>query len=340
VTGVQTCALPIFLPDGTFLFVNEVYCRLFGKPAEELIGKQWHPVVHPDDLPLVEARLREMSMGNPVVDIENRVYAADGELRWMHFVNRGVFTTDGQLKEIQSVGRDITPLKTYELRLASKQARLELGLAMANLVAWEIDLITGISKPDPSVEQLLGYTLAEMTRPWAWRPLLDPRDASRVERELMTHLNGDSEQFHSEYRLRHKNGHWVLVENRSRVVERDPLGKPLRMVGVLRDITQRKRLHVEGVELLQRIEALIREGVASSPDLSANNDIIETLSKREKQVLIMIADGMTSAQIGKQLHLSANTINVHRQKLMAKLDLHSTAEVTRFTIAHGLIRKP
>jgi PAS domain S-box-containing protein len=46
----QTEVISRFLPDGTFLFVNEVYCRLFGKTAEELIGKQWHPVVHPDDL--------------------------------------------------------------------------------------------------------------------------------------------------------------------------------------------------------------------------------------------------------------------------------------------------
>jgi DNA-binding NarL/FixJ family response regulator len=62
------------------------------------------------------------------------------------------------------------------------------------------------------------------------------------------------------------------------------------------------------------------------------------LTKREQQILVMIAEGMTSARIGQQLQLSTNTIVSHRKNLMAKLKLHTTAQVTRFAIDQGLLK--
>ena len=102
--------------DGTFLFANEVYCRFFGKSVGEVIGTKWQPVAHVDDLPMILARLAELSPRTPVVVIENRVYAGDGSLRWMQFVNRGFFDAAGRLLEIQSVGRDITERRVLEAR--------------------------------------------------------------------------------------------------------------------------------------------------------------------------------------------------------------------------------
>ncbi len=51
----QTEVIGRVLPDGTIVFANAVYGRLIGKPVEELIGNRWHPVAHPDDLPMIEA---------------------------------------------------------------------------------------------------------------------------------------------------------------------------------------------------------------------------------------------------------------------------------------------
>jgi PAS domain S-box-containing protein len=110
----QTEVINRFKPDGTFLFVNDVFCRFFGKAREELIDSQWFPHAHPDDIELVQARLAKMTAANPVVVIENRVYSGRGELRWFQFVNRGFYDPDGNLVEIQSVGRDITERKQAE----------------------------------------------------------------------------------------------------------------------------------------------------------------------------------------------------------------------------------
>jgi PAS domain S-box-containing protein len=100
--------------DGTFLFVNDVFCRTFGKAAEELIGQRWVPVAHPDDVSAMEGQLATLSPQHPVVRVENRVFDSEGRVRWMEFVNRGFFGPGGELIEIQSVGRDVTERKQAE----------------------------------------------------------------------------------------------------------------------------------------------------------------------------------------------------------------------------------
>ncbi len=117
----QTETIARYQPDGTVTFVNEVYCRLFGKSSADLVGKGWQPVVYPEDIPVVIAELNKMSVGNPVVVIENRVYTATGELRWMQFVNRGFFDDHGRLIETQAVGRDISERKALEETLKERE---------------------------------------------------------------------------------------------------------------------------------------------------------------------------------------------------------------------------
>jgi two-component system NarL family response regulator len=62
-------------------------------------------------------------------------------------------------------------------------------------------------------------------------------------------------------------------------------------------------------------------------------DIAETLGSRENQVLKLVAEGLTSTQIGEQLHIAASTVEVHRRNIMRKLKLHSVAELTRYVLS-------
>jgi len=60
------------------------------------------------------------------------------------------------------------------------------------------------------------------------------------------------------------------------------------------------------------------------------------LGVRERQVLTLLADGNSSSEIGARLHISVNTVEVHRRNIMRKLNLHSVAELTKYAIREGL----
>ena len=66
-------------------------------------------------------------------------------------------------------------------------------------------------------------------------------------------------------------------------------------------------------------------------------DPLDLLSKREREVLQLIAEGRTNKEIATQLNLSVYTVDSHRGKVMEKLNLHSTGELVRFAMKHGLV---
>jgi two-component system NarL family response regulator len=66
-------------------------------------------------------------------------------------------------------------------------------------------------------------------------------------------------------------------------------------------------------------------------------DELALLTARERQVLQLVAQGLTNRLIGEQLGCSMKTIDVHRTNLMRKLQLHSVAALTRFAVRHGLV---
>lgn len=74
----------------------------------------------------------------------------------------------------------------------------------------------------------------------------------------------------------------------------------------------------------------VRSDLASNPQL-------EQLTDREREVLTLIARGLTNQQIGEKLFISIKTVQAHRANLMEKLDLHDAVELTKFAIKSGLV---
>jgi PAS domain S-box-containing protein len=110
--------------SGAFTFANDVYCRFFGKTLEQLLGREWQPLAFADDIPTIEEKVESLSPSNPVAVIENRVHTGDGQIRWMQFVNRALFDSEGRLTELQCVGRDITSRKQAEAAIEQKNVAL------------------------------------------------------------------------------------------------------------------------------------------------------------------------------------------------------------------------
>ncbi len=101
-------------------------------------------------------------------------------------------------------------------------------------------------------------------------------------------------------------------------------------------------------ELLRAIRAVAHGRTYLCPDASAalidsvrskhpsESTPGEQIGRREREVLQLLADGHTSPEIGKLLHIATSTVEVHRRNIMRKLELHSVAELTKYAVRNGL----
>jgi PAS domain S-box-containing protein len=122
----QTEFISRFLPDGTHVFVNDAYCRYFGKTHDEIIGHRFVPNIPKEDQKIVREHFRSLTPENPVATVVHRIIMPDGLVRWQRWSDRAIFDTTGNIVEYQSVGRDFTENKQTEeaLALASKKLNL------------------------------------------------------------------------------------------------------------------------------------------------------------------------------------------------------------------------
>ncbi|MFN0007894.1 MAG: response regulator [Planctomycetota bacterium] len=74
----------------------------------------------------------------------------------------------------------------------------------------------------------------------------------------------------------------------------------------------------------------------TSPHTPGEVTAFSTLSSREREVLQLVAEGKTSADTGKEMHISLKTVETHRRNITIKLGLHGTAELTKYAVREGL----
>ena len=129
---------------------------------------------------------------------------------------------------------------------AAAADRVELALNGANLGLWEWQMTDDVRTIDARSAAMLGYAPGELALDHGeWRVLVHPEDWEILERALALHLADRSRPYEAEYRMRHRNGHWVWLQSRGKVVERNSDGTALRMVGTRMDISARKLAEAE-----------------------------------------------------------------------------------------------
>jgi PAS domain S-box-containing protein len=149
----------------------------------------------------------------------------------------------------------------------------------------------------------------------SWMDGLHPDDRDSC---LDTYLRSMSERrpFRIQYRLRRADGEYLWFED-SAAPAFMPSGEYLGFVGVLIDITDRKRGYF-------------------TPDPDAVR-IVFALTERERQVLVLIASGKSTKEAATQLGISYKTADSHRSRILEKLGVHETASMVRYAIRSGLV---
>jgi PAS domain S-box-containing protein len=330
---------------GYIQWVNQAFLQMTGYTGAEVIGHTPGEVlksgVH--DQAFYQQMWATILSGNVWRgEVVNR--RKDGSLYNEMLSIAPVIGANGVPLNFVAIKQDITERKRFEQRLVQSEQRLELALAATGLATWDLDIPSGNAVTDARWFEIMGYAPEDNLNNLAsWAKLIHPDDRAATLAKLTAYIKGDAPSMEYEYRIRHKDGHWVWILARGKIVSWDADGNPLRIIGTNLDISHQQRIRQDGADLLQRIESLIRDaGARPGKDGKATEEVANgvappQLSQRQMQVLTLVASGCTSAEIAQRLNIKPATVVTHRRDLMQKLKLHSVAELTRYAIEQGLI---
>jgi len=221
--------------------------EIYGLRREQLTGfarQDWQSRVHPEDLPAVVGQLDAAVAGRQVqIQQQFRIVRPDGSVRYLASSSYLLRNAAGRPESMVGFDSDITEQHDLREELRLIEERWRLALAGSNDGVWDWNVVTGEVFRDARVGEVIGYPLSELPADrHLWQNFGHPEDIPAANAALADHLEGRKPVYQSEYRLRHKDGHWVWVLDRAKVVARDPKGPPLRVTGTLTDITSRKQL--------------------------------------------------------------------------------------------------
>ena len=243
------------------VYANRQVAELLGYSSEQVqaMGANLLPtLIHPEDMARIPDHLQRLSRvpEGAILEIEYRMQRANGEWRW--FCSREVVfsrNTDGSLRQVLGTALDITERKQAEIELSRANERYELAAAAVNCLIYDWDFQRNRVERTRGLTELLGYAPeeAEPTVEW-WMDRIHPEDMHKKNPENFLAEIATRDRHCIEYRVRHKNGHYVWVEDRKFVV-RDEAGHPIRIVGSTTDISDRK----QGQEALRQSEARLKQ---------------------------------------------------------------------------------
>lgn len=232
---------------GNIVRMNPVAEQLTGWPEDEARGRQLQDVFH-----IIDAESREPAEAG-ISDILRRsihekqskqhlLVARDSNEKQISEIAAPIRDDHRQVQGIVLVFRDISVEYTMRKALQSEKTRSLNVIEGTNAGTWEWCIDTDEMVINERWADIIGYSLEELEpiTVETWRKHVHPEDLRAAEAELRKHFSGATGTYDVEFRQPHKNGGWVWVNARGKVVEWDENGSPLRMSGTHLDITKRK----------------------------------------------------------------------------------------------------
>jgi PAS domain S-box-containing protein len=229
------------LSDHKFTDVNTSFLSKTGYSRQEVIGKtaeELNLFVDADRQNQVASLLRMFGF---IKDVELEVRCKDGS------VITGLF--HGEIIENQgekfflTVMVDITEQNALHKLTSKQKLYLENIIVGTHVGTWEWNIKTGVTHLNERWAGIIGYTKEELgpTDIGSWVKYTHPDDLAKSNELLKYHFEGKAEFYECECRMKHKNGDWIWVLDRGKVIVWDDLGNPEVMYGTHLDISEKKK---------------------------------------------------------------------------------------------------
>ncbi len=234
-------AMALSTSDGTVIAANPAYYQLYGYTPEEVIGNNF-AIIFPADQRKGAQELYEYIFNSPTISpsFETPIIRADGTERIVES-RYNFITHNGKRTAMISIVRDITTRKKAEEALQEARVRLHLALKVGHLGTWDWDIVSNNISWSANLEAAFGLSPGAFGATYeGFLELVHPKDRVLVDQEVKRAIE-EGTDYKIEFRAVRPDGIvlWTLAHGQ---VLYDEAGKPLRMVGISKDITERKSI--------------------------------------------------------------------------------------------------
>ncbi len=225
--------------NGKIIFMNPAGMQMLRAPnMEAVVGKFAIDFTHPDFHEIVLQRMKQTAAGNRVPIMEQKLRRLDDTYVDVELGATG-FMYQGQ-PVVQVVARDMTARLHAQEKLRASENRFHLLTRATTDIVYDWDMKTNSIWWNENLRLLFGYEgNPEQLGIDFWTSLIHPEDAARVHASLFGAIDEGKKFWAGEYRFRRTDGSYANLLDRGYVV-RDAEGKPVRMIGAMMDITDRK----------------------------------------------------------------------------------------------------
>jgi PAS domain S-box-containing protein len=229
-------------------YVNEQMAQMLGYRAEEMTGRPLQDFLPEEGGALIPEHLERRKRG--IREKKEQTFLhKDGSPICTLMITSPIYDENGAFAGAIAGISDITDRKKMETDLLQSRERLKLAIEGAKLGVWDKDLVTGEVVTDAYWKSLLGFGPENPIPPWEEQ--VHPDDRRAALEIFRDHIRGNTPYAEATYRMKTREGRYVWILTRGKVVARDAKGRPRRMTGVDQNITALRDLQ-EGLREANR----------------------------------------------------------------------------------------